>query len=347
MNSSYLEYLKCYCNSDQFSIYQYKNNKLEIVLTTNNEKTIRIGLLTCNDCHSWYPIDEGILYMLPNSLAEHDKDKFIKKYNIVLPVNYSEKVKKVVNRHEEEKESIFHKKNEMEVRDKQADIYHTYGYKIHDLNEKRHFMEFLGPSTKDIIVELGCGTGRITEEIIRRGFLKYIAIDFSERSLQILSNKLNNELKRGILLIKADVCYVPLKNQIANKVLSAQVFEHIPGCEEQHKFIKSLYRILSSNGLAALTIYNYNLRKRLSRNKDRQKGFHNGKIYYENFELKRVEKLFKPYFKIERLYGINCYLPFITRVNEKIQQVVEFILARSFFSRYLGNILFVGLRKSN
>jgi len=93
-----------------------------------------------------------------------------------------------------------------------------------------------------------------------------------------------------------------------------------------------------------LTVYNYNLEKRLKR-LWQKKGLHAGKIYYENFTSRQLKRMFCDSFKIEKLKGINCYLPWISRLNSKVQQLLELVLSRSFFNKLLGNILFLGMRK--
>ena len=343
MNLKYLKYLRCFCSSDRFSILQFQNGKLEHITTINNEK-IETGLIVCDNCYRWFPIDEGILNMLPDNLAQDNNNAFIKKYSIDLPANCNKGKMQELNALTHDEESIFHKKNEIEARDEQAGVYHTYGYKRHDDNEKKHFLKFLNPTAMDVILELGCGTGRITEEISKNGFYRYIVIDFSGRSLQLLSKRLSDEMRNRILLIRADVCCLPLKSRITDKLLSAQVYEHIPARNEQDKFIKEIGRVLSDDGLAALTIYNYNLGKRLNR-VWQKRGFHAGKIYYENFTSRQLKGMFCDSFKIEKIQGINCYLPWTSRLNSKVQQVLELVLSKSFFNKLLGNILFLGIRK--
>lgn len=343
MKLSYLKYLKCFCDSEQFSVYRFENGSFKQLTTINNEEIIDIGLLLCNSCNRYYPIDDGILNMMPDNLFEKESDNFIKKYNYLLPeaCRKREKVDAKEYLREADENTALHKKNEIKARDKQADIYHTYGYWLYGLNEQKVFRGFLRPSPQDVIIELGCGTGRLTKEMIDGGFSEYIAIDFSEKSMLLLLDELDGETKNRILFIKGDVCNLPLKKQIADKLLSAQVFEHIPGANEQLRFIKELQRVLNLNGLAALTIYNYNITKRFK--KIPKKGFHGGGTYYENFTRKEVEKLFKPHFLIRKIYCLNSFFPFAKRFSIRIQQFVESILSKTALNSILGDIIFIGL----
>jgi len=340
MKLSYLKYLKCFCDSEQFLVYKFRNDSFTQITTINDEEIIDIGLLLCNSCHRYYPINDGILNMLPDNLFEKEPDNFIKKYNHLLPETCRKIENIVVNKIEFEEVAI-NKKNEIKARDKQAEIYHTYGYWLYGLNEQKVFRGFLKPSPQDIIIELGCGTGRLTKEMIDGGFSEYIAIDFSEKSIQLLLDELDDETKNRILFIKGDVCSLPLKGKIADKALSAQVFEHIPGAEEQQRFIKELQRVLSINGFAALTIYNYNIIKRYK--KIPKEGFHGEGTYYKNFTQNEIKKMFKLHFMIEKIYCLNSYFPFARRFPVKIQQLVESILSRTVLNSILGDIIFIGL----
>ncbi len=347
MKSSYLKYLKCFCDSEQFSIYRFENDSFKQLTTINDEEIIDIGVLLCNSCHRYYPIDDGILNMMPDNLFEKESNNFIKKYYHLLPENCRKRENIVVNKFEVE-EIVINKKNEIAARDKTADIYHTYGYWLYGLNEQKVFRGFLRPSPQDVIIELGCGTGRLTKEMIDGGFSEYIAIDFSEKSMRLLLDESDDEIKNRILFIKGDVCNLPLKSKIADKVLSAQVFEHIPGAEEQLRFIKELQRVLSLNGLAALTIYNYNIIKRFKKNhyQKNKKGFHSVGVYYENFTRREIKGHLKPYFNIKKIYCLNSYFPFARRFSVRMQQLAESILSRTVLNSILGDIIFVGLKHS-
>src|SRR3972149_7706385 len=106
--------------------------------------------------------------------------------------------------------------------------------------------------------------------------------------------------------------------------------------------MQELQRLVKTGGLAAMTVYNYNLKKRLD-NKVSKQGFHGGKIYYENFTSKELKALFSPFFSLKVIKGINCYYPFARRFKVDTQEFIEPILAASPFGVYLGDILFVGL----
>ena len=95
------------------------------------------------------------------------------------------------------------------------------------------------------------------------------------------------------------------------------------------------------SGLAALTIYNYNILKRYK--KVSKKGFHGEGTYYENFTKSEIKKMFKPHFMIEKICCLNSYFPFASRFPVRMQQLAESILSRTALNSALGDIIFIGL----
>lgn len=341
MKLKYLEYLRCHCGSGRLAPFRLVENIFTKLSGADGATVIETGFLLCESCARLYPVNNGILKMLPDELYDRGTCGFMNRYRTILPAALGWKPSgAAAPRKEEAADTTLDKKNEMQERDRQAEDYHRYGYWLYGRNEEAHFIRTLNVSAEDLVVDLGCGTGRITSKLMGAGFSGYIAIDFSEKSLELFSEKLDGKMRDDILLLHGDVCNLPLKDRVADKALSAQVFEHIPGQKEQTRFIEELKRVLKRDGLAALSIYNFNLRKRIFK-KYSKKGFHNGGIYYENFKHGEILKLFRPYLAIKKLSGINCYVPFIKRFSVGTQKAAESILAKTGLGRYLGEILFV------
>jgi ubiquinone/menaquinone biosynthesis C-methylase UbiE/uncharacterized protein YbaR (Trm112 family) len=329
MNIRYLKYLKCYCNNPSLEIKYYDKGRF---IKNTQHSNIKNGVLLCKKCQRWYPIEDSILIILPDNLIKYDHQNFISKYGDRFRRNNK---KESIKNHEDTL-----KINEINKRDEEADIYHNFGSEFHDKTEREHFLRILRPDYNEVIIELGCGTGRITEDFAGK-VSDYIAIDFSKKSLELLKKK----VKADILCVKGDVCNLPIRDGIASKIISAQVFEHIPGENEQQKFIKEIKRVLKNSGQAGLTIYNYSIEKRWKRD-FQKKGFHADKIYYENFTSKELLKHFQSCFEILELRGINCYLPKLSRLKSHfLRKLIESVLSRTFLNPFLGNIWLLSIRK--
>lgn len=339
MNLRYLRYMECFCSSGQFSAYNLLKGRLAAVEQNDRpDLVVNSGLVRCDKCGRCFPVENGIMDALPDALSEFKCTETLK----------AGCMKQGIECRREESckgnpdNASNAKRSEITARDEQAEVYHTYGYPLFGRNEQKLIRNFLKFTKNDVVVELGSGTGRISQEIIENGFCDYVSIDFSAQSIQLFKQKLDKKTRERVFFLVGDVCALPLKSGIADKIVSAQVFEHVPGREEQRRFLGELQRLLKSDGLAAMTVYNYNLKKRLDKKISRQ-GFHSGRIYYENFTYREMKSLISPFFNLRVLKGINCDYPFTRRLMPRTQEFMESVLAATPLGSYLGDILFIGL----
>lgn len=339
MRLSYLKYMKCFCSSRHFSVYAFENGALTAFNPVQSQDSIiHTGVIRCDNCSRCFPIEKGVLDALPDAIS----DFYCTEIQAVRCMELNINCRKNRVRKKAVEKAFEAKRSEIEARDEQAKVYHTYGYSFYGRNEQKLIRNFLKFSADDVVIELGSGTGRVSQEVIDGGFHDYISIDFSAQSIHLFMEKLDDKTKDRIFFVIGDVCALPLESNIADKIFSAQVFEHIPGREEQRRFIDELQRLLKTGGLAAMTVYNYNIKKRFD-NKISRQGFHNGRIYYENFTSSELKALVAPFFNLRIFKGINCYYPLARRLSARVQESIEPILAATPFSYYLGDILFIGL----
>src|SRR3972149_591791 len=338
MKLSYCKYLKCFCGSELHNAYGFQNGEFK-PLDANQDTVVETGMVAGGSGANGDTANKIGTYTKADAAPDRSAESFFRKHSTCLPKGI--KIPSFARAHDVSDPVAENKKKEMKARDEQADKYHTYLVQAYASNEQKFFSRFPHPAASDIIVELGCGTGKITCEIIKAGFKDLIAMDFSEASIRLLLEKLDERTKNRILFIKADACNLPLKSQISDKCVSAQVFEHIPGMQEQEKFIIELRRILKPSGIATMTVYNLNIRKKLQK---AAKGYHEGSIYFENFTKKEIKKVFERHFTIDQLFGINCYFPFFYKTGPSFQHFMEKILSKSPLNSFLGNILFLSLK---
>ena len=79
-----------------------------------------------------------------------------------------------------------------------------------------------------LCLEVGCGTGRITRDIIRKvGFL--IATDGSPKMIKISkSNMKQRQLENRIEYVLCDASHLPFRDECFDVVVGARIFWHIP-----------------------------------------------------------------------------------------------------------------------
>ena len=137
------------------------------------------------------------------------------------------------------------------------------------------------------MLDAGAGTGRLTVELARRG-ATVLACDLSPHSLELNTRRCRPLLGATVHAIAADACNLPLRDGVADKVVSGMMLEHLPSAVERARSLAELHRVLRPGGVLALTVYNYSLRKR--RHWPRE-GFHLGGLYYCNLDGSELRRL--------------------------------------------------------
>ena len=181
------------------------------------------------------------------------------------------------------------------------------------ISEYQHRVEItsaikkLDPKEGEYVLDSGCGTGRITYELVEAG-CKVVAVDFSKESLKVCEKRCDDQ-KSNLYLIIADVCNLPLKDGYFDKCISTEVFEQIPTEKERLKMLYEIHRVLKLNGKLVLTTYNYSLRNIISGKRET----HSDGLYfyrYDYFKLKKIISLvFRGKIKIAGILNLRHWIP--------------------------------------
>lgn len=164
-------------------------------------------------------------------------------------------------------------------------------------------MRALDPRKGEKILDLGCGIGYYTREIIKKGS-KVTSVEYSE---QYLKQAKNLNKKNNSLFIVASATNLPFKSDSFDKVLFTEVIEHIP---EYEKAIKEVRRVLKNEGVAVVTTpfkyspmnIGYYLKRFI-----RKYGFNE---HVHEFTRGELEKLLSKYFSIKNFYMANYVVPY-------------------------------------
>ena len=107
------------------------------------------------------------------------------------------------------------------------------------------------------VLDLGCGNGLVTGEIIKRG-VKYYGLDVSNGLIKIARQKYKQEIKAGLAEFKiGNACKkLPYQNNFFDAAISFAVLHHIPGSENRLKFLQELRRVLKPGGWASIIVWN-------------------------------------------------------------------------------------------
>ena len=234
------------------------------------------------------------------------------------------------------------------LRDKFAKKYDS------QISEYQHRVEITSAIKKlslkegECVLDLGCGTGRITYKLIEAG-CKVVGVDFSKESLRVCEQRCNAlyNHKNNLYLIKADVCNLPLKNCYFDKCISSEVFEHLPSEKERLKMLHETHRVLKLNGKLILTTYNYSIRKIIGRKRETK----NSELYeyrYDYFELRRtILSVFKGEIKIVGILNLNHWLPpSVLNKFERFWIPMDNLIEKTPFSYLLSHLLSVECKKN-
>jgi SAM-dependent methyltransferase len=190
------------------------------------------------------------------------------------------------------------KRREMQARDQQAGEYdRMLGLKLFTSAELPLSLRYLWPEPSHLLLEGGCGTGRMTGAFTDavRGTL---AVDFSQTSLCAARAKLSPQQARKVLFVQADLSQLPVASHAFDRVGSFGVYEHIPTPEARDKAVGEMKRVLKKReygGRWAMSAYRWGPPQSWT---SQREGHHAGGIYFRRFSLSELKGLVAPHFDI-------------------------------------------------
>jgi len=162
------------------------------------------------------------------------------------------------------------------------------------------------------VLDAGCGIGRISEALARRG-AQVTALDFAHARLRALEARIPG----GVDLVQGDVTRLPLAQRSFDLIVSTQVIEHVPEEGARRALLAAFHRLLRPDGRVLLTAYNYSLP--WQRRGGAREGLHNTGIFYHCYtasELKR--ELQAAGFTVRELCGLIHLWPHTYRTLPRL-----------------------------
>jgi len=240
---------------------------LSLAITREEDEDIIEGTLT-DDSGREFPIESGIPRLLPSELHKAQL-------------------------------------SEISARDAQAADYDKMAF----LNafgriEIPLMLRMLQPRRDDLLLEAGCGTGRMTRVLAGQS-RQVIAIDFSYESLLRNHAKLQSAGVTNVHLVQADLCNLPFQDSAFPQALSCQVLEHVPDSHSRDKAVRELSRVLKDRSTLVLSAYQHSLLTKLTGAKS---GEHTGGIPYFRFEKPELRRVLENGFEVQEITGSLVYL---------------------------------------
>lgn len=109
----------------------------------------------------------------------------------------------------------------------------------------------------DMVLDLGCGNGRLLE-LFKGKNVEYVGIDNSNKLIEIARQRSLKFKSYGLNFdfVVGDALHLPFKREQFDVILAIAVFHHIPSKELRIQFLKNCWRVLKSNGLIIITVWN-------------------------------------------------------------------------------------------
>ncbi len=220
---------------------------------------IESGRLKCPECEEVYTIERGVVRLLHELSGAHGDDD---------------------------------KRNEIQARDDQAEEYDALTMlKLLSWVEIPATLELLDVDRTELVIELGAGTGRITQKVAEEAGA-IIAVDFSAESLFRARGK---STSGNVGWVQADINRLPFRDGAGDRVLSCQVFEHLPSASMRNIAVDECARILKPQGTFVISVYRDSWFWRLWGPKE---GYHTGGIYYYRMNTSEFEHMLSRRFTI-------------------------------------------------
>ncbi len=252
---------------------------LELVDAHSKSDDVIDGEIICSECGSCYSVEQGIARMLPGGLSD-----------IYVDSSTSDEYLK--------------KRSEMAARDSQAEAYdRMLGLTLFGKLEIPLTLSKMNLHQNSVLLEAGCGTGRMTPIFAAKCKL-HLAVDFSWESLLACSKKLKSASINNVDLVQADVCALPFQTAQFSTVVSCQVLEHIPTPESRSRMISELSRVAYHDAPVVISAYQHNI---LTRVFEKKEGSHTGGIYYYRFHRKELRTLLSQSLKVRGMTGAMVY----------------------------------------
>ncbi len=239
----------------------------------------------CPGCGAEFAVEQGVARMLPEELRVHVGGEEGESASPPAQTEVADKV------------------SELRARDREVDDYDRMtGLALLTRLEWPRVRKALCLSMADRVLEVGCGTGRITQRLCHES-RSLVAADFSFNSLVRCRGKM--PAGSAAHLVQADATHLPLRDAVADKVLSCQVVEHLPSEDARRAMMGEIRRATAAGALVVGTAYWYSWLTGLAGGKE---GYHKSGIYFFRFRPDELADLWSVAVESPEVAKLTPYL---------------------------------------
>jgi len=202
--------------------------------------------------------------------------------------------------------------------------------------EDESLLEIMLLSKDDVVLDIGCGTGRQTSKIAKK-VKSVIGLDISKNSIQLLNEKaIKNINAYQFDLVENNFFDLPNLDLPFNKVLSVQAIQHIE-FQEVDRVLRKIYEFMPAGGKFYCLLYNNK-----SINRKTYKNGHKKIVEHDNFYEYRYEPeefsqlLIKNGFVNVKTWGVCSIKRKLVNLLGFLAMPIERLLRRTKFGLSLG-----------
>ena len=132
--------------------------------------------------------------------------------------------------------------------DKLANIYDSLYREEQELKIKQ-ILRHMAVHDSDLILDAGCGTGFLFEHVHKQaGYI--VGVDLSRGLLRIALSRVEQDAMKNVLLVQADVDYLPFKERVFDKVFALTVLQD---SSDLNMTLKEITRTAKNDSTLAVT----------------------------------------------------------------------------------------------
>ena len=204
------------------------------------------------------------------------------------------------------------------------------------MNCLRAGLRALAAQRGDLILDAGCGTGMGTR-LLHHSAVSTVAADLSMASLEYLSKQVTVP---GISFVRADVCRLPFASRVFDRLVCANVLQHIPSWDLRQRCVEQFARVVRPGGTVVVTVHGFSISKRRAGwQKEGTARSSSGDVQYiYRYEAQEFRDLLARNLRVQSITGAGLPLPYRLKLSP-LSLVLERVLSRLQRSAPWGHML--------